>query len=49
MLGLIYKVKKPKVKVHFVGKQLVPSQSLRQTHCERYMKEPEDTEELLAS
>ena len=28
MLGLIYKVKKPKVKVHFAGKQLVPSQSL---------------------
>ena len=49
MLGLIYKVKKPKAKVHFAGKQLAPSQSLRQTHRERHMKEPEDTEELLAS
>ena len=38
MLGLIYKVKKPKVTVHFAGKQLVPNQSLRQTHREWHMK-----------
>ena len=49
MLGLIYKVKKPKVKVHFADKQLVPSQPLRQTHLEWHIEEPEELRELLAS
>ena len=49
MLGLIYNVKKPKVTVHFAAKQLVPSQSLLQTHREWHMSEPEETQELLAA
>jgi fatty-acid desaturase len=49
MLGLIYNVKKPKVTVHFADKQLVPSQSLRQTHREWHIEEPKETQELLAS
>jgi hypothetical protein len=50
-LGLIYKVKQPRVTVHFAGKQLVPSQSLRQTHlkCTWHIKEPEEVQELLAA
>lgn len=47
--GLIYKVKKPKPTVHFTGKQLVPSQPLRQTHLEWHIKEPEEVQELLAA
>ena len=47
MLGLIYNVKQPKAVIHFAGKQLVPSQSLRQTHREWQMSEPEETQELL--
>jgi fatty-acid desaturase len=49
MLGLIYKVKQPKVKVYFAGKQLAPNQSLRQTHLEWHIKEPEETQDLLAA
>jgi fatty-acid desaturase len=48
MLGLIYKVKKPKMTVHFAGKQLVPNPSLRQTHLEWNIKEPGEVQELLA-
>jgi len=49
MLGLIYNVKQPKATIHFADKQLMPSQSLRQTHREWHMSEPEETQELLAS
>ena len=49
MLGLIYNVKQPKAMIHFAGKQLVPGRSLRQTHREWHMSEPEETQELLAS
>jgi stearoyl-CoA desaturase (Delta-9 desaturase) len=49
MLGLIYKVKKPRMKVHFAGKQLVPNQSLRQTHLEWHIEEPPELPELLAA
>ena len=49
MVGLIYKVKKPKTIVHFAGKQLVPSQPLRQTHLEWHINEPEEVQELLAA
>jgi hypothetical protein len=48
MLGLIYKVKKPKMTVHFAGKQLMPNPSLRQTHLEWNIKEPGEVQELLA-
>jgi hypothetical protein len=37
------------VTVHFAAKQLVPSQSLLQTHREWHMSEPEETQELLAA
>ncbi len=33
----------------FAGKQLVPNQSLRQTHREWHITEPEETKELLAA
>jgi hypothetical protein len=49
MLGLIYNVKKPKVTIHFAAKQLVPNQSLRQTHREWHIQEPAETQELLAA
>ena len=49
MLGLIYKVKRPKATVYFADKQLLPSQSLRQTHLEWRIEEPEDTRQLVAS
>ncbi len=49
MLGLIYKVKKPKVTIYFAGKQLVPNPSLRQTHLEWHIKEPDEAQELLAA
>jgi hypothetical protein len=49
MLGLIYKVKKPKMTVHFAGKQLMPNPSLRQTHLEWHIEEPQELPELLAS
>jgi len=49
MLGLIYNVKQPKMTVHFADKQLVPSQSLRQTHREWHIEEPEETQELLTA
>jgi hypothetical protein len=47
MLGLITKVKLPKVTVYFADKQLLPSQSLRQTHREWRIEEPEETRELV--
>jgi len=47
--GLIYKVRKPKVKVYFAAKQLVPNSSLRRTHREWHIEEPQETQELLAS
>ena len=40
MLGLICKVKKPKMTLYFAGKQLVPNPSLRQTHLEWHIREP---------
>ncbi len=43
------KLKTPKAIIHFAGKQLVPNQSLRQTHLEWHIKEPEETHELLAA
>lgn len=49
MLGLICKVKKPKTTVHFADKQLVPNQSLRQTHFKWHINEPEKVQELLAA
>jgi fatty-acid desaturase len=49
MLGLIYKVKKPKVTIYFADKQLVPNPSLRQTHLEWHIKEPDEAQELLAA
>ena len=49
MLDLIYKMKTPKTTVHFAGKQLVPNQSLRQTHLKWHIKEPEEVQELLAA
>ena len=49
MAGLIYKVKKPKMTVHFAVKQLVPNQPLRQTHLQWHIKEPEEVQELLAA
>ncbi len=49
LLGLLYKVKKPKVTVYFADKQLLPSQPLRQTHRELNMKDPEEARELLPS
>jgi stearoyl-CoA desaturase (Delta-9 desaturase) len=49
MLGLISKVKLPKATVYFADKQLLPSQSLRQTHREWHIEEPEETPELVAS
>jgi hypothetical protein len=48
-LGLIYKVRKPKVKVYFVTKQLVPNSSLRQTHREWHIEELQEALKLLAS
>jgi hypothetical protein len=42
-------VKQPKVKIYFADKQLVPNPSLRQTHRQWHIKEPEETRELLAS
>jgi stearoyl-CoA desaturase (Delta-9 desaturase) len=47
MLGLITKVKRPKVTVYFADRQLLPSQSLRQTHREWRIEEPEETRELV--
>jgi transcriptional regulator with XRE-family HTH domain len=35
-------------KIHFADKQLVPNQSLRQTHFEWHIKEPEETQEFAA-
>ena len=49
MLDLVYKVKTPKTTVHFADKQLVPNQSLRQTHLKWHIKEPEEVQELLAA
>jgi stearoyl-CoA desaturase (delta-9 desaturase) len=49
MLGLITKVKRPKATVYFADKQLLPSQSLRQTHREWRIEEPEETRELVKS
>jgi fatty-acid desaturase len=49
MLGLIYKVKKPRMKVHFADKQLVPNQSLRQTHLEWHIEEQPELPEILAA
>ena len=48
-LGLIYNVKKPKATIHFAARQLVPNQSLRQTHREWHIQEPAETQELLAA
>jgi stearoyl-CoA desaturase (Delta-9 desaturase) len=47
MLGLITKVKRPKADVYFADKQLVPNQSLLQTHREWHIEEPEETRELV--
>lgn len=49
MVGLIYKVKKPKMTAHFASKQLMPNPSLRQTHLEWHIEEPQELPELLAS
>ena len=49
MVGLIHNVKQPKATIHFADKQLVPGQSLRRTHREWHISEPEETHELLAS
>ncbi len=49
LLGLIRNMKKPRVTVHFAAKQLVPSQSLRQTHREWDIEEPPETQALLAA
>jgi fatty-acid desaturase len=49
MSGLIYKVKKPKARMYFADKQLVPTQSLRQTHRDWHIEEPEELPVLLAS
>jgi hypothetical protein len=49
MAGLITKVKRPKARVCFADKQLLPSQSLRQTHREWHIEQPEETRELVAS
>jgi hypothetical protein len=40
MLVLIYRVKKPKVKIHFADKQLMPSLPLRETRLEWHLDEP---------
>jgi fatty-acid desaturase len=48
-LGLIYKVKKPKVKIYFADKQLTPGLSLRNTHLDWHIEEPQELPELVAS
>jgi len=48
MLGLITKVKRPKVTVRFADKQLLPNQSLRETHREWHIDEPEETRDLIS-
>jgi stearoyl-CoA desaturase (Delta-9 desaturase) len=49
LAGLIYKMRKPKATFYFADKQLVPNESLRQTHRELNMPEPEETQELITS
>jgi fatty-acid desaturase len=48
MLGLITKVKRPKTRVYFAEKQLLPSESLRQTHREWRIEQPDETRELIS-
>jgi fatty-acid desaturase len=48
-LGLVYKVKTPKERVYFAAKQLAPNPSLRQTHREWHIEEPEETHGVLVS
>jgi len=47
LMGLITKMKRPKVTVHFADKQLLPSQSLQQTHREWRIEQPEEPRELV--
>jgi hypothetical protein len=48
-LRLIEKVKKPKTRIYFADKQLVPTPSLLRTHHDWHIPEPEQTPELIAS
>jgi len=49
MVGLISKLKRPKVTVYFADKQLLPNESLRQIHREWQIEDPEETRELVSS
>ncbi len=49
MLGLIYKVKQPRVQVYFADKQLAPSPSLRNTHLDWHIAEPQEPPRILVS
>ena len=47
-VGLIGKLKQPKAKVYFADKQLLPNDSLRQTHREWHIEDPEEARELVS-